>query len=533
VYEERWWSEKLKAPTVAAARGATPTPAAPPKIEATPVIKDGVAVVVASDKVVRALDLESGKQKWNATMKGSVVGTPAISDKTLFVVDSLGNLESRLLQTGDLLATAAVGPTKASIMVHEGKVFVGNEAGEMKAYSEDLTLLWKFAISSVGESKSTTGTGTSAKTVCDAKFSATGSQIRGAPAIYADKVIFGSLNHWVFALNEQGDTAQATELKWMFKTGDAVFGSPTVDDVLKRVIVGSYDEKVYALPASPSGEGPIEVDGKPCTGFKNTPNWTFIVPSDVGLSKVESTPAIDGDNAYFGANNGRVYAVTLSGGTKVWEFVTGGDVTSSPALSNGILVVGSDDGKVYWLKASDGTKLNEFLADSSIKSSPALDGNRAVVASFEGSVYMFGPKKPTKPDLLVTAITYEAGGISVTVKNAGDGEAAASSLRLTVDGALAADVPVGVLAAGASTTVIHNMALAAGSHVVAAQADQASVLQEHNENNNGLSKSVAAGQPTATNGGGGDKGGFKIPAAGLAPTVAVLALALLALRRRR
>ena len=528
VYEDLWWSLKLKNT----------------QIDSSPVVKDGVVLIGSWDKQVRAFDAESGNIKWNATtLTGAVYSTPAIVAGRVFLVDSLGKLEARDLQKGTVLATAAVGPTRGSITIHEGKLFIGNEAGVMQAFdTETLTLLWKFTISEWSSATTTSGTGMSVQTVCDQtkRFTSAGAQIRGAPAVYAGKVIFGSLNHWMFAVDEFGNSGQTTDLMWLFETGDAIFGTPAIDQANNRVIIGSYDEKVYAMPATVGGEGPTMVgtgsSATKCTAPKNTAAWTYSVPATIGSSKVHSSPAVDGARVYFGANNGRVYAVSLSSGTKVWEFATGGQVVSSPAVSNNIVVVGSDDGKLYWLKADStnathGEKLKEFIADAPIKSSPAIDGDRTFIASFEGSVYMFGKKIPTRPDLRVSSITYAASVITVTVSNTGDGEAGASKLRLVIDGSLVADIDVPAIAAGAQATVTQTIAATSGTHTVVATADQSNVVTEKEENDNSRSQVLSFDDaPADDDDEKKDSGGIPGPAPMLLG-LAVLGLALL-LRRR-
>ncbi|MEK6975252.1 MAG: PQQ-binding-like beta-propeller repeat protein [Candidatus Thermoplasmatota archaeon] len=502
VYEDLWWNLKVDPAT---------------QMEASPVHANGIVVVGGWDKVIRALDATSGTERWKATMGATIVGTPAIFGGRLFVVDSAGALKAFDLHKGTILGTAAVGATRADLKIHEGKIFIGNEAGEMKAYdTETLTLLWKFSVNSVAATNGTCGTKIPV------------GQIRGSPAIYGGLVIFGSMNHWVYAINEQGEPGQTTLPQWIFKTNDIVVGSPMVDDDNERVIIGSYDEHVYSLPVAPGGMGPIyAADGiAVCSAAANSPSWTYEVPSAIGQSKVHSSPATDGINVYFGANNGRVYAITLSGGTLVWEYTTGGAVISSPAVSNSIVVVGSDDGKVYWLRSNNGTLHKSYIADSPIKSSPAIDGNRTFVTSFEGSVYMFGPKIPLRPDLQVGIVTYDDGVLSIVVDNRGSGDAGASTLRLTIDGVVAGDIAVPAIQAGQSATVTHEVSLSKGGHVIIGEADQAKAVVESEEANNEGSSTVTV---TGSSKG---KGGSGIPG----PGFALLALALVGLamlRRRR
>lgn len=517
VYEDVWWNLKVEPAT---------------QMEASPVVSGNTVIIAGWDKTVRALDAESGKPKWSATFTGKIVGTPAISNSRVFVVDATGALKSFDLERGTELGSATVGATLAHLAVHEGKVFIGNEAGEMKAFdTETLTLLWKFSINSIAEATvtTTTGTGTSAVTTTTCGTKIPTGQIRGAPAVYRNKVIFGSLNHWVFAVDELGEPGQTTFAQWIFKAEDAIFSSPVIDHVNGRVLVGGYDEKMYALAATPSGEGPISTGtgaaATVCTAYRNTPTWTFNVPATVGQSKVHSTPALDGTRAYVGANNGHVYGVWLSNGTKAWDFTTENAVTASPAVSNGIVVVGSDDGKVYWLYAGNGTQAKAFLADAAIKANPAIDGNRTYVASFEGSVYMFGPKVPARADLRIAGITFADGVVTVQVRNSGNAASSASALRLTIDGALAGDISVPVIAAGETTAVTFASKLAVGDHIIAAQADQANAVRESEESNNERTQTVTVASSKK------DDKAFGIPGPSLG--LALLALGALVLNRRR
>lgn len=478
-FQDSWWSLKIDPGT---------------QVDASPIVADGFVVVAGWDGVIRVLDAESGSVKWTAT-QAKIVGTPVVSGGTLFVVDTTGVLRSYRLDNGNPLYAANVGATFGSLTFHEGKLFIGNEAGVMTAfYADTLTVLWSFAVNSISDGVTTTTTGAPPNqvttTACKAALPAGG--IRGAPTVYDGKVIFGSLNTWVYAVAEQASTKPAPQ--WIFKTNDAVFGSPTVDAGTGRVLIGSFDEKMYALPASPPGAGPIPVNGATCSATQNTAAWTFPVPSQFGQSKVESTPATDGTKAYFGANNGRVYSVYLSNGTKAWEFATGAAVTSSPAVSNGLVVAGSDDGKLYWLDSGTGAETTSFNLDSAVKASPALDGNKTYIVSSQGSVHMLGPKIPKRADLAVSTIAYDGSALTIIVQNNGNGPAGPTLVRVLVDGAFSADVPVGAIEPGSQTIVTHSVKLT-GAHTITATADSAGAVVESQESNNDFSQAIDYAKP--------------------------------------
>ncbi|MHB8634724.1 MAG: outer membrane protein assembly factor BamB family protein, partial [Thermoplasmatota archaeon] len=343
VYHDLWWGKRLSPAT---------------QVDASPVVAGGIVVVASWDFTVRALDSQSGVELWNRTMTASIEGTPAIDNGRVFVLDTAGALHAFNLQTGTLLRSATVGATYGSPTIHEGKIFIGNEAGTLAAYdTETLTPLWQFSDAGnlAGTAIPVPGTKTGA-TQCDTTPPVPAGAIRGAPAVFDGKVYFGSLNHYVYAVDELGNPDKTTTPEWIFKTGDAVFASPTVDVTNNRIVIGSYDEKVYSLLAAPSGEGPIDASPSPgtntvCGTLVNTPTWTYDVSSSIGDSKVQSTAATDGTRIYFGSNNGNITAVDAGTGALDWAFHTSGAVKSSPAVANGVVVVGSDGGDVYWLTA--------------------------------------------------------------------------------------------------------------------------------------------------------------------------------------
>lgn len=50
---------------------------------------------------------------------------------------------------------------------------------------------------------------------------------------------------------------------------------------------------------------------------------------------------------YFGSDDGKLYAVKVDTGEKLWEFPTKGKIDSSPAIKNGVVYVSSQDGFLY------------------------------------------------------------------------------------------------------------------------------------------------------------------------------------------
>jgi eukaryotic-like serine/threonine-protein kinase len=532
VYEDEWWVNKT---------------AGNYQIRASPVIKDGILITADMSGLVRALSASDGKELWNHKMPARVEGTPVIAGQRVFVVDSAGNLKGLGLTTGTVElpdptkpATAvAVGSTLGSLTEHEGYLYVGNEAGQVKAYqTSTLTLIWTYNPADV----STTSTSAAGVVTCGPTKLA-GKPVRSAPAVVDGNVIFGSMNHYVVAVNEQGTADGKAIVQWIYGTGSILTTSPTVmiSGSTHRAIIGNHDGKVYAFDTAPGGQG-----ANKCYGVLHSPVWTYEIPSVVDpnsgtpqITKIESSAATTGSRVFIGANNGQVYALDTSSGTKVWNTTAGSvqaPIWSSPAVANNIVVVGSNDKNVYWLDANNGAILKKFPTQSAVVTSPAIDGDRAFVASEDGTLYSFGPKIPTLPDVVVESITAVEGAIQVVVKNNGDAASAATTVRVFLAGEFLASLDVGALEVGKSQTVTHDIELEEGRHSVKAIVDPDSSMAEHSDSNNELEKNVNAVLPqeeTETDGGDGGGGGLKIPSPGAVPLLALLGLLALALRRRK
>lgn len=529
-FDELWWAAKAPA-------GAG--------IVASPVTDSGYVIVADTAGVVRALDARSGNQQWSAKMPAGVEGTPAIAGEHVFVVDTAGNLKSFNLRTGAVEKTGTAGATRGSLAEHEGKLFIGNEAGEVKAFLSDLSPLWTYKLSSIKPDNNATAT-TCAGAAMPVQ------PVRGKPAVFDGAVYVGSLNHYIVAIDEAGvGDGKTTSVRWIYQTGDLVDASPSIvststDDY---VVVGSFDGTIYAFEAHQPDEGE-----SPCMGALAEPAWTFDVPGTttaagtVQPSKVHSSAATADGRIFVGANSGQLYALDAEDGSKLWNTSIGtpvAGVNSSPAVGNSTVVVGSDDAHVYWLEPSNGTILRTFAAASRVSTSPALDGELAYVAAADGTLYAFGPIRPPEPDLVVTSITANATHVTVAVSNKGN---AASNdtvtLRVMQGAKLLLELKVPALSAGENKTFVRTAFLPEGKVAITAELDVLDAVPERDEANNryaGNVTIVALQEPDLnatgndTKGKGKDSKFLGIPSLGPALVIPALALTALAVRswRRR
>jgi outer membrane protein assembly factor BamB len=177
-------------------------------------------------------------------------------------------------------------------------------------------------------------------------------------------------------------TVSGLDIDWTGNIGGGVFSSPAVAGGV--VYVGSDDHKLYAFPASCSGDATC------------TPLWHATTR---GI--VETSPAVANGVVYVGSNDDDLYAFPASCGTgnapctPLWHATTGNAVRSSPAVLNGVVYVGSDDRKLYAFPASCGTgnatctPLWHATTGGIVDSSPAVANGVVYVGSFDHKLYAF------------------------------------------------------------------------------------------------------------------------------------------------
>jgi len=136
-----------------------------------------------------------------------------------------------------------------------------------------------------------------------------------------------------------------------------------------RLLVGSADYKMHA----------IADNGMHLWAFKTG-------------GRVYSSPVPDGDEVYFGSDDGRIYKVDIDSGMLIWEFETGGKVRSAPALEAGIVYAASWDGQMYAVNAATGLQVWKAPLAKYTRSSPAVRKGRLYVGDESGQMLCFNAK---------------------------------------------------------------------------------------------------------------------------------------------
>jgi len=333
----------------------------------SPSLSDGVLYIGSEDGFLYALDAKTGGLKWRFQAAKGVRSRPAAGgqlvcflsdDGFLYAVErSSGKLRWKFDTHTALVPHSALGDSDSRWdYLQSSPTFDGNlvivGSGNSNLYAVDVTNgheKWHYTTGDCVRSSPVVRNGTvyfgSWDNSVYALDSQTGAEkwkfdtkgiVQATPAVLGNTLIIGSRYPYVFAL----DKATGVE-KWRFNYfGSWVESSAAV--TADTVYVGSSDYlHLFAIDLT---------NGKRKWAFK-TSGYSW------------SSPAVEGDVVYIGTaraskrhpkDGGDVYAVDAKTGREVWRFQTDRQgpsflkgVVSSPAVGNGLVYFGALDGKVY------------------------------------------------------------------------------------------------------------------------------------------------------------------------------------------
>jgi outer membrane protein assembly factor BamB len=376
----------------------------------SPALSGGLVYFGSDDKNLYAVDVSTGTEKWKFSTGGPVRSSPAVAGGTVYFSSYDGNFYA---------LDATSGKLKWKFETAGEKQF---EAKGLHGYlprAQTVPDLWDFFLSSPAVDAGLVyfGSGDGNLYALDAptgqlkwKFVTQG-VVHSSPALAGGVVYFGSWDSYFYAL----DAATGQE-KWKFKTGEdktnynqvGIQSSPAVSGGV--VYFGCRDSHLYALDARTGQEkwrfnnhgswintSPAIYEG---TAYVGSPIPALFRALDIKTGEVRfildarmmifSSPAVASGMAYFGAFNGKLYAVDLKTGQFAWEFQTQagkkdalgvvgpdgrpdfkavfrsqfyedmyragerlfslGSILSSPTVDRGVIYVGSTDGNLYALE---------------------------------------------------------------------------------------------------------------------------------------------------------------------------------------
>jgi outer membrane protein assembly factor BamB len=318
-------------------------------VDGSPVVAGGAVYVGNSHGVFAAIDSATGSIRWRVSLEGAVASSAALSGDLLLVCTARGFLYC-LSTRGDLLWRAhAWDAAVGSPLVVGSTCFWGTMDGVLHATS--------FANGS---------------STWEAKLSGA---VSSACAFDGHRLYVADEGGTVWALSPDNGT-----VAWRRDTGCPAMAAPVVAggqlivplvcptrltpprvnylqgldcDTGAPLLQVSGSRSIFASPVVANGR----VTYASVEGYLSD---TLLRCVDVatGLQTyerrlggvVDSSPAWFGDVAYFGGQDGCLYAARLSDGTILSRTKLAPKIFSSPALDGGALYVGASDGNLYCLK---------------------------------------------------------------------------------------------------------------------------------------------------------------------------------------
>lgn len=200
--------------------------------------------------------------------------------------------------------------------------------------------------------------------------------------------------------NSVGQTPQIDEPVVGGRNSTMYKGDPAhtgyVDERLEFPLKLSWKYLSEVSPDNPSSpaikDGVIYFGGGSRLYAVNAETGTFrwCYPATETLtSSIRTSPVVGEGMVYFGAGDGRMYAVSTEDGSLVWSFVTRSSISSSPVLVGDVIYFGSDDRRLYALDARTGAMKwpGGFWTKAGIAAPPAVAGGLVYFMSTDTIMY--------------------------------------------------------------------------------------------------------------------------------------------------
>jgi outer membrane protein assembly factor BamB len=385
------------------------------QVISSPVVAGGKVFAGSADSKLYALNASDGEILWTFETGGSVNSTPLVTGGKVLFLSYDGFFYALNENTGEPIWKFKTG---------------GESVFKVKDYFNGSFQpdFWDFYLSSATVKNGTVYFGSSDSNIYaldletgEKKWSYfSGGSVHSSPAIWENSLVVGAWDSRVYCLDtETGDE------KWVYTTGRdtenyiwlGIQASPSIDNGV--AYIGSRDARLYAFDIS-SGDtlwtkNEFKRSWMPSSAAIGSENiYTgssdafsfFGIDKQTGTIKYStstkaytfSTPAIDGEMAYIGSANGRLYGIDLETGDLNWTFQTEGSRTDTIGFFN-------DEGNVNIERVrelSAGiedmptlTKLYTriFEKSGSVLSSPAIDNQVIYFGSSDGNIYAVTDKE--------------------------------------------------------------------------------------------------------------------------------------------
>ncbi|WP_242096249.1 PQQ-binding-like beta-propeller repeat protein [Sphingomonas sp. CROZ-RG-20F-R02-07] len=324
------------------------------------------------------------KRLWEATIDGGsnrarLAATPVVADKKLFVVDVESTVHAFASDTGTVLWEKTIASPEGNrharfgggVSYDDGKVFASDGLGDVVALNAaDGKELWR---------------------------AKPGGPLRGAPTISNGSLYVLTQDNQVFALSETDGKVQWAQSGTLETQG--VFGVAAPAASQGTVVTGFSSGELSAYRYE---------NGRVL--WQDALSRTSISTSVSSLADIDADPVIDQGKVYAVGQGGRMVALDLGTGQRLWEQNLAG--ISTPWIAGEWLFVATDDARLLCLARATGKArwIAQLPAFRNVKKKkgpitwygPVLAGNRLVLTNSDGGIAFVNPGDGSIADTIET-----------------------------------------------------------------------------------------------------------------------------------
>lgn len=334
------------------------------EVSSSPAVVDGTVYFGSTDRYIYAVDALTGEQRWAFKTGSLVKSSPIVSGGVVYCGSCDGNLYALDAKTGTKIwSFSAFYGIRSSPAIADGIVYFGCDDYCVYAVkAANGKLVWKHRTDNMVTGAPVVSNGVVAIGSSDGKF-------------YSFDAKDGRVRINYNAINSVIESAAVQNGIVYFADSGNIFTAMNVTSKawLWQNKILLYWRTLYVYGVAPKPPVP--------SGFL----WNLPLSFN---ARTTSSPALAANNAFLGRGND-VISLDLTTRKINWTFHTDGGVVSSPALAKDELFIGSEDGYVYALSQSDGTKIWDVSIGAATDSSPAIANGMLYIGCNDGKLYAF------------------------------------------------------------------------------------------------------------------------------------------------
>ncbi|BCA60939.1 pyrrolo-quinoline quinone [Sphingomonas sp. HMP9] len=324
------------------------------------------------------------KRAWQTSINGGsnrerLGAAPVVADNKLFVTDVTATIHAFAADTGAALWSAGITEGKLNkaarfgggVSYDDGKLYATDGVGDVVAMNAaDGKILWR---------------------------AKPGAPLRGSPTVANGAVYVLTQDNQVFSLNQGDGKVQWVQSGTLETQGVFGVAAPAVS---QGTVVAGFSSGELSAYRYENGR----------ILWQDALSRTSVTTSVSSLSDIDAAPVIDGGRVYAVGQGGRMVALELSTGQRLWEQNFAG--ISTPWIAGEWLFVVTDDAKLVCLSRSNGkarwiAQLPRFQNEKKRSNAitwfgPILAGNRLVLTNSRGEINFVSPVDGTVSSTIET-----------------------------------------------------------------------------------------------------------------------------------